>query len=205
MRPRNLTITQNFVRIAQGAYRYCIASCRTCRWCMLHLAVDCCWEMIIGLCKNVFKHWLMVSDALLDNNCDMASDTDSVDSSIIADIITRASDNWSLLVLVCDPTIWQPRFDLPRHGTGTLWCLQKEIATCRHWSVSLWWDPDDVSHCRILSPDKTEWQLILATLCGWRRCFVAHQLWLMTRIREEDWSSRGVAIVWSMLHRSRTD
>jgi len=37
------------------------------------------------------------------------------------------------------------------HGTGTLWCLQKEMATYRHWSVSLWRDPDDVSHCRILS------------------------------------------------------
>ena len=46
------------------------------------------------------------------------------------------------------------------HGTGTLRCLQKEMATYRHWSVSLWWDPDDVSHCRILSPDKTEWGLI---------------------------------------------
>jgi len=43
--------------------------------------------------------------------------------------------------------------------TGTLRCLPKEMATYRHWSVSLWWDPDDVSHCRILSPDKTEWRL----------------------------------------------
>ena len=148
------------------------------------------------------------------------------------------------------------------HGTGTLRCLQKEMATYRHWSVSLWRDPDDVSHqltvprhclstygrrafavagptmfntlpddlrdpavststfsrwrlifslpistfsalgvshvmryinvrylltyyCRILSSDKTEWRLILATLCGWRRCFVADQLWFTTRIREE--------------------
>jgi len=63
------------------------------------------------------------------------------------------------------------------HGTGTLRCLQKEMATYRHWSVSLWRDPDDVSHCRILSPDKTEWRLISATLCGWGRCFVADQLW----------------------------
>ena len=52
--------------------------------------------------------------------------------------------------------------------------------------MSLWRDPDNVSHCRILSPDKTEWQLISATLCGWRRCFVADQLWFMTRIREEE-------------------
>ena len=33
---------------------------------------------------------------------------------------------------------------------------------------------------------KTEWRLIPATLCGWRRCFAADQLWLMKRIREED-------------------
>ena len=53
-----------------------------------------------------------------------------------------------------------------------------------------------VERCRrclmlsILSPDKTEWLLISATFCGWRRCFVADQLWLMTRIREEeDWLS----------------
>jgi len=65
-------------------------------------------------------------------------------------------------------------------------CLQKEMATYRHWSVTLWWDPDDFQHCRILSPDKTEWRLISATLCGWRRCFVADQLWFMTRIREEE-------------------
>ena len=70
------------------------------------------------------------------------------------------------------------------HGTGTLRCLQKEMVTYRHWAMSLWRDPDDVPHCRILSPDKTEWRLISATLCGWRRCFVADQLWFMTRIRE---------------------
>ena len=43
-----------------------------------------------------------------------------------------------------------------------------------------------VSHCRILSPDKTEWRLISATLCGWSCCCVADQLWLVKRIREED-------------------
>ena len=60
------------------------------------------------------------------------------------------------------------------------------MATYRHWSVSLWQDPDDVPHCRILSSDKTEWRLISATLCGWRRCFVADPLWLIKRIREEE-------------------
>jgi len=60
------------------------------------------------------------------------------------------------------------------------------MATYRHWSVSLWRDPDDVPHCQILSPDKTEWRLISATLCRWRRCFVADQLWFRTRILEEE-------------------
>jgi len=65
------------------------------------------------------------------------------------------------------------------------------MATYRHWSVSLWRDPDDVSHWRIMSPDKTEWWLISATLSGWRRCFVADQLRFMTCIREEEdcWAS----------------
>jgi len=63
------------------------------------------------------------------------------------------------------------------------------MTTYRHWSVPLWRDPDDVPHCRILSPDKTEWRLISATLCGWGRCFVADQLWFMISIREEkEWS-----------------
>ena len=76
------------------------------------------------------------------------------------------------------------------HGTGTLRWLKKEMATYRHWwSVSVWRDPDDVSHCRILSPDKTEWRFISVTLCGWRHCFVADQLWFMTHIREEDWAT----------------
>jgi len=66
------------------------------------------------------------------------------------------------------------------------WKLYWRQATYRHWSVSLWRDPDDVSHCRILSSDKTEWRLISDTLCGWRRCFVADQLWFITRIREEE-------------------
>jgi len=117
------------------------------------------------------------------------------------DIKSRRRHNWkSALVvsshLVCDLTIRQPGFDLPpsatvvsaepfSHGTGTLRCLQKEMATYRHWSVSLWRDPDDVPHCRILSLDKTEWRLISATLCGWRRCFLADQLWFMTRIYEK--------------------
>jgi len=60
------------------------------------------------------------------------------------------------------------------------------MATYRHWSVSLWQDPDNVSHCRILSSDKTEWRIIPAALCRWRCCFLVDQLSFMTCIREED-------------------
>ena len=77
-------------------------------------------------------------------------------------------------------------------GFGSEWvCFSLKTLICdlclktlRHWSVSLWRDPDDVSHCWILSPDKTEWRLISATLCRWRRCLVADQSWFMKRIRE---------------------
>jgi len=43
------------------------------------------------------------------------------------------------------------------------------------WRIDCGWRSigSDVLHCRILSPDKTEWRLISATLCGWRCCFVA--------------------------------
>ena len=82
--------------------------------------------------------------------------------------------------LVCDPTIRQPpsatvvSAEPFSHGTGTRRCLQKEMATYRHWSVSLWQDPDDVSHCRILSPWQNwmaaylDYTLRMKTLfCGW--------------------------------------
>jgi len=73
------------------------------------------------------------------------------------------------LSLVCDPTIRQPGFDLPRQQWSLLNCFRMEEGHCgacrrkrrltRHWSVSLRWDPDDVPHCRILSCDKAEWRL----------------------------------------------
>jgi len=81
------------------------------------------------------------------------------------DIKSRWRHNWKSAqvvnsYLLCNPTIRQPGFDFPRqqwsllnlfsHGTGTLRCLQKEMATHRHWSVSIWRDPDNVWHCRIL-------------------------------------------------------
>ena len=87
---------------------------------------------------------------------------------------------WSQVVnshLVCDPTIWQPGFDLPRQQWSLLNCFRMEQGHCgtcrRKWRLTdtdlcpcgdvSHCHPDDVSHCRILSPDKTEWQLISAT------------------------------------------
>ena len=132
------------------------------------------------------------------------------------DIKSRWRHNWKSAQvvnshLVCDPTIRQPGFDLPRQQWSLLNRVRTEQGHCsacrRKWRltyyltsvvtmaipVSLWRDPDDVSHCRILFPDKTEWRLISATLCGWRRCFVADHLWLCKRIREEeeDWKWHG--------------
>ena len=50
-----------------------------------------------------------------------------------------------------------------------------------------------VSNCRILSPNKTERRLISATLCVEYAAFVADQLWLTTRIREEEeWRCIGL-------------
>ena len=57
------------------------------------------------------------------------------------------------------------------HATGTLWWLQKEMATYRHWSVSLRWDPDDVPHCRILSRQ------------NWMAAYLGYTLWMKTLFR----------------------
>ena len=43
------------------------------------------------------------------------------------------------------------------------------------------------------------WRLISATLCGWRRCFVADQLWFTTHIwEEEDWGSPANSGKWGI-------
>jgi len=68
----------------------------------------------------------------------------------------------------------------------TVFTQNRDTAVPAEGNGDLWRDPDDVPHCRILSPGKTEWRLISATLCGWRRCFVADQLWFMTCIWEEE-------------------
>jgi len=126
------------------------------------------------------------------------------------DIKSRWRHNWKSAQvvnshLVCDPTNPATGFRPPSatvvsaeqflHLTGTLSCLQKEMAIYRHWSVSLWRDRDDVPRCRILSPDNTKWRLISATLCGWRRCFVADQLWFMTCIWEEEDHMKSIVLL----------
>jgi len=142
-------------------------------------------------------HWMCKS--LLVFHCDYSS------SSYQLSYLTLNNIDLEIWVRGHSRSFWPPSATVIStepflHGTGTLRCLQKKMATYKHWSVSsLWRDPDDVSHCRILSPDKTEWQLISATLCGWWRCFVADQLWFMTRIREEevDWKWYHLkALVW---------
>ena len=128
----------------------------------------------------------------------MSANFNKVQETAVAGLITRwhQKSMEAQVVnshLVWDPTIQQPGFDLPRQQEQGHWgaCRRKWRLTD---TVSLWRDPDDVSHCRILSPDKTEWQIISATLCGWRCCFVADQLWFMTCIQEEkeqSWESQN--------------
>jgi len=52
-------------------------------------------------------------------------------------------------------------------------------------SVSLWQDPDDVPHCRILSLTKLTGG-VSQLYTGWRCCFMVYQLWFMTRTQEEE-------------------
>jgi len=59
----------------------------------------------------------------------------------------------------------------------------------------LWRDPDDVSRCRILSCDKAEWRLITATLCRWKCCFLADQLWFMTHIWKQRLSVEDIFVI----------
>ena len=72
--------------------------------------------------------------------------------------------------LVDDPTIWQPGFALLRQhwsflnrfrtGQGHCGACKKKRETFRLRSVFLRWDPNDVTHCRILPTDKTTWWLV---------------------------------------------
>ena len=81
------------------------------------------------------------------------------------DIKSRWRHNWKSAQvdnshLVCDPTIWQPGFNLPRQQWSLLNRFHIEQGHCsacrRKWrltdtDLSLWQDPDDVPHCQILT------------------------------------------------------
>ena len=74
--------------------------------------------------------------------------------------------------LVCDPTIRQPGFNLPwqqwsllnrfRTKQGHCGACRRKSRTYRHWSVSLWRDPDNILHCQILS-----WRNWMAAYLGY--------------------------------------
>jgi len=48
-----------------------------------------------------------------------------------------------------------------------------------HWSVLLWWDPNDVPHRRILHSYEAERWSVPASLCWWWCYCLADQLWVL--------------------------
>ena len=64
------------------------------------------------------------------------------------------------------------------------------MVSYRHWSVLLWWDPNDVPHRRILPSNEAEWWSVPAPLCWWCCYCLADQLWVLiayARRRRSDW------------------
>ena len=53
------------------------------------------------------------------------------------------------------------------------------MVSYRHWSVLLWWDPNDVPHRRILPSYEAEWWSVPALLCWWCCYCLADQLWVL--------------------------
>ena len=45
--------------------------------------------------------------------------------------------------------------------------VEKDMAPYRHWSLLLWWDPNDVPHRRILPSYEAERWSVPASLCWW--------------------------------------
>ena len=89
-------------------------------------------------------------------------------------------------VSVTWPAIWN---SLPQSVTQTVSSVLSIVF------VSLRQDPDNVPHCRILSCDKAEWRLITATLCRWKCCFLADQLWFMTHIWKQRLSVEDIFVI----------
>jgi len=117
-----------------------------------------------------------------------------------ADIRSRWRHNWKSAQvvnshLVCDPTIWQPGFDLPRQQWSLLnrFCMEQgHCGACRRkWRLA---DTDlcpcsetqTMSHvvksCPLTKLNGGLSRLHSADEDG---CFLADQLWFMTRIWEE--------------------
>jgi len=97
------------------------------------------------------------------------------------DIKSRWRHNWKSAQvvnshLVCDPTIRQPGFDLPRQQWSLLNRFRTEQGHCgacrRKWRLTDTnlcpsGETHTMSHIvEYCPPDKTEWRLISATLCG---------------------------------------
>jgi len=53
------------------------------------------------------------------------------------------------------------------------------MVSYRHWSVLLWWDPNDVPHRRILRSYEAERWSVPASLCWWCCYCLADQLWVL--------------------------
>ena len=111
------------------------------------------------------------------------------------DIESRWRHNWKSAQVVNSHLQAGNRVSTSLGNSGLCWTVFVQNGHCgacrRKWRLT---DTDlcpcgetqTMSHIVESCPDKTECRLISATLCGWRRCFVADQLWLMKCIREEE-------------------
>ena len=66
---------------------------------------------------------------------------------------------------------------------GSVRCVCEELFIFYFPVCHMWWTKLATRPLLLHVKYKTEWRLISATLCGWRRCFVADQLWFMTYTR----------------------
>jgi len=89
-------------------------------------------------------------------------------------------DSWSIqpdvlnspfLQMTSRKPLWLDSTKPFSHRTGALRYLQKEMATCRHWSVSLRRDSDDVPHRRILAHGRATGRNLSSLVTN------SHQLW----------------------------
>ena len=115
--------------------------------------------------------------------------------------INLLSVNVALSFSVTAPSFWPPSATVVSaepfsHGTGTLRCLQKEMATYRHWSVSLWRDPDD----GLTLSNPIPWQ-------NWMAAYLGYTLRMRTLFRgwpimvnDTHTRRRRLDLCWGMMH-----